>query len=60
MFEPTPLDLILIWDNFSYELGQIGGSVEKKVRSGANNLIRFYIALNWVEKCFFAIQKQTW
>ena len=49
------LDLILI--NFSYELGKIGGSFEKKVQSRATNLIRFHIALNWGEKCFFAIQK---
>ena len=49
------LDLILILVNF--ELGQIGGSFEKKVQSGVTNLSRFYIALNWGEKCFFPIQK---
>ena len=37
---------------------KIGGSFEKKVplQVGANKLIRFYIALIWGEKCFFAIQ----
>ena len=40
------LDLISILVNFSCELGQIGGSFEKKILSGAKNLIRFYIALN--------------
>ena len=46
------LDLILILVTFSYELGKLGGSIEKKVRSGASNLIRFYIALKWEEKWF--------
>ena len=52
------LDLISILVNFSYDLGKIGGSFEKKTQSGATNLIRFYIALNWEEKCFFAVQKK--
>ena len=51
------LDLISLLVNFSYELGQIGGSFEKKVQSEAKNLIRFYIALNWGRKMVFAIQK---
>ena len=49
------LDLVLV--NFSCELGQIGGSFQKKSKVGPKNLIRFYIALNLGEKCFFfAIQ----
>ena len=43
---------ISILVNFSYDLGKIGGSFEKKVQRGATNLIRFYIALNWGEQCF--------
>ena len=54
------LDLISLLVNFSSELGQIGGSVKKKVQSGATNLIRFYIALNWGEKWFLPSKKQTW
>ena len=55
------LDLISILVNFSYELGQIGGSFEReKIQSGATNLIRFYIALNWGEKWFLSSKKQTW
>ena len=38
----------------SYKLGKIGGSLEKKIQSGAK---KFYIALNCGEKCFFVIQK---
>ena len=38
-------------------LVKIGGSFEKKVQSGATNLIRFYIALNWGEKCYFCHPK---
>ena len=34
------LDLISILVNFSCELGQIGGSFEKKSKVGAKNLIR--------------------
>ena len=45
-------------NRFSCELGQIGGSFErKKSKVGAKNLIRFYIALNLGEKCFFEIEK---
>ena len=36
----SQLDLILILVNFSCELGKIGGSLEKKVQSGAKNVIR--------------------
>ena len=43
--------------NFSYDLGQIGGSVEKKIQSWAKNVIRLHIALNWGRKMFFTIQK---
>ena len=46
-------------DLISFELEKIGGSFEKKVQSGAANLIRFYIALNWVEKWFLPSKKQT-
>ena len=46
------LYLISILVNFSCELGQMGGSFKKKVQSGATNLIRFYISLNWAEKWF--------
>ena len=56
------LDLILILVSFSscsYELGKIGGLFEKKVQSGATNLMRFYIALNWGEKCFLPSKEQT-
>ena len=56
----SQLDLILILVNFSYDLRQIGGSVEKKVQSGAKNSIRFYIALSWGEKWFLPSKKQTW
>ena len=56
-FNRLQLYLISILVSFSYELGKIGGSFEKKGQSGATNLVRFYIALNWGEKCFFAIQK---
>ena len=52
MFKPTV--------NLSCELGQIGGSFEKKVQSGATNLIRFYIALNWEDKWFLPSKMQTW
>ena len=51
------LDLISILVNFSCELGQIGGSFQKKnPKWGPKNLIRFYIALNLGEFFFFAIQ----
>ena len=53
------LDLISILVYFSYELWKIGGSFEKKVQSGATNLIRFYIALNLGEKWFLPSKKQT-
>ena len=56
------LDLISLLVNFSCELGQIGGSVAKKIQSGAKNVIifSFYIALNWGEKWFLPAKKQTW
>ena len=38
---------------------KIGGSFEKKVQSGAKNVIRFYIALNWGENWFLPSKKQT-
>ena len=53
------LELISILVNISYELGKIGGSVQKKVQSEATNLIRFYIVLNWEEKWFLPSKKQT-
>ena len=53
------LYLISILVNFSYELGKIGGSFEKKVQSGATNWIRFYIALNCGEKWFLPSKKQA-
>ena len=64
MFELAPnlkqYLIISILVNFSYDLGKIGGSLEKKSpQSGATNLIRFYIALNWGEMVF-AIQKTNY
>ena len=48
-------DLISILVNSSCELGQIGGSFErKKSKVGAKNLIMFYIL---GEKCFFCNPK---
>ena len=56
MFERTQSRLVSILVSYSYELGKIGGSFDKKILSGATNLIRFYIALNWGRKMGFTIQ----
>ena len=52
------LELISLLANFSYELGKIGGSFEKKVRSGDNNVIsQVLYCFELRRKMFFAIQK---
>ena len=53
------LDLILILVNFSYELGLIGGSFEKRVQNGATNLKVLYCS-ELGRKLFLPSKKQTW